>query len=171
MLVGVVSDTHDNVWAARAAARLFRERGAELVIHLGDIVAPFTLRVFHEEGIARLVAVYGNNCGERPGLARVAQAAGYEITDWPRELAIGGRRLLLLHGAGPAENTVAMVEALASSGRWDAVLYGHTHRVDNRRIGGVLVLNPGEACGCLTGRKTAAILDTDTLEAETVELP
>jgi putative phosphoesterase len=83
----------------------------------------------------------------------------------------GGRRLLLLHGAGPAENTVAMVEALAASGRWDAVLYGHTHRVDNRRIGGVLVLNPGEACGCLTGRKTAAILDTDTLEAEIVELP
>jgi putative phosphoesterase len=171
MLVGVVSDTHDNIWAARGAARLFLREGAELVIHLGDIVAPFTLRVFAEEGVRRLVAVYGNNCGERIGLLRAAEAAGYEIGDWPRELELAGRRLLLLHGVGPAEQTRTLVEALASTGRWDAVLYGHTHQADIRRLGGTLVLNPGEACGCLTGRRTAALLDTETMEARLVEIP
>ena len=171
MLIGVISDTHDNVWAVRAAARLFREKGVELVIHLGDIVAPFTLKAFAEEGITRLEAVYGNNCGERVGLNRVAGSLGYRIADWPRTLEAGGRRLLLLHGAGPAEDTIAAAEALAASGRWDAVLYGHTHRVDNRVVGSTLLLNPGEACGCLTGRRTAALLDTASLRAEVFEIP
>ncbi len=170
MLVGVISDTHDNVWAVRAAARVFAEKGVKLVLHLGDVVAPFTLRAFAEAGVKRLVAVYGNNCGERVGLRRVAESLGYEISDWPRYLELGGRRLVLIHGAGPTEDTVALAEALAASGRWDAVLYGHTHRVDNRRVGEALVLNPGEACGCLTGRRTAALLDLDALKAEVFEI-
>ena len=169
-LIGVMSDSHDNVWAVWEAARLFRDRNVEMVVHLGDIVAPFTLRALHEAGVQRLVAVYGNNCGERIGLSRTAAALGYEIEEWPHSLEVDGRRLLLVHGSGPPEKTIAMVEALATSQRWDAVLYGHTHRVDNRRIGDVLVLNPGETCGCLTGKKTVAILDTATMEAEVVTL-
>ena len=39
-----------------------------------------------------------------------------------------------------------------------------------RRIGSTLVLNPGEACGCLTGRKTVALLDTEALSIEIVGL-
>ena len=170
MIIGVVSDTHDNQEAARRAARLLVERGAELVLHLGDIVAPFTLRRFSEESVKRLIAVYGNNCGERLGLQRVAASLGYEIHEWPYTVEIAGRRILMLHGTGPAEKTRGFVEALAASGRYDAVLYGHTHEVDVRRIGSTLVLNPGEACGCLTGRKTIALLDTEAMEAEILEI-
>ncbi|ALL00336.1 Putative phosphoesterase [Pyrodictium delaneyi] len=170
MLIGVVSDTHDSQEAARRAARLLLSRGAELVLHLGDIVAPFTLRRFHEEGVKKLIAVYGNNCGERLGLQRVAASLGYEIHDWPHTVEIAGRRILMIHGIGPAEKTRKFVEALAASGHYDAVLYGHTHEVDMRRIGSTLILNPGEACGCLTGRRTVALLDTETMEAELLEL-
>jgi len=62
------------------------------------------------------------------------------------------------------------VEALAVSDRWDAVLYGHTHRIDLRRVGQTLVLNPGEVYGALTGRSTFAVLDLDRMEAEVVEV-
>ena len=169
-LIGVISDTHDNIEAVRRASRLFLEKGVELVLHLGDIVAPFTLRIFHGEGVRRLHAVYGNNCGEKIGLQKAAESLGYTIEDWPREITAGDKRLLLIHGTGPTEKTVKLAETLAATGRYDAVLYGHTHKVDNRIVGGVLLLNPGEACGCLTGRKTAAILDTETMKAEVLML-
>ena len=160
-----MSDTHDNIRLARAAARALVEAGAELVVHLGDIVAPFTLRAIAGAGVRRLVAVYGNNCGEKLGLLRAAQGLGFEIHDPPYALVVDGRRLLLMHGQGPPEETRAVAESIALSGRFDAVLYGHTHQPDVRRLGGTLLLNPGEACGCLTGRATVALLDTRTMEA------
>jgi len=170
MLVGVISDTHDNLEAARRAAKMFSARGVSLVLHLGDIVAPFTLRALRDNGVERLVAVYGNNCGEKLGLREVASKLGYEIHEWPHLLELEGRRVLMVHGVGPAEKTRMLVDSLAKSRDYDAVLYGHTHAVDNRVVGDTLVLNPGEACGCLTGKKTVAILDTRELRAEIIEI-
>ncbi len=170
MLVGVLSDTHDNVWATRKAAQFLVERGIRVVLHLGDVVAPFTLRALAEGGIEKAYIVYGNNCGEKLGLKRVAEKLGYEITEWPRVIEINDKRILLLHGAGSAENTKEIVDSLAASRKYDAVLYGHTHKVDVRRIGNTLVLNPGEVCGCLTGKQTIAILDTKTLTVNIIEL-
>jgi putative phosphoesterase len=170
MLVGVVSDTHDNIALTRRAAKLLLERGAELVLHLGDIVAPFTLRVFAEVGVRKLVAVYGNNCGEKLGLLRVAQTLGYSIHDPPYILVLGKRRLLLMHGQGPPDEAKAVAESVALSGRYDAVLYGHTHTPDYRVVDGTVLLNPGEVCGCLTGRSTVALLDLETMKAEILEV-
>lgn len=145
------------------------ERGVKTVLHLGDVVAPFTLRALAREGIEKAYIVYGNNCGEKLGLKRVAGELGYEIGDWPRVLELGGRRIIMLHGTGPAEETREIVDALAASNRYDIVLYGHTHMIDVRRIGNTLVLNPGEACGCLTGKTTIAILDLEKLSVEILE--
>jgi len=170
VLVGVVSDTHDNIDAVRKASRIFLDKGAEMVLHLGDVVSPFTLRFFHESGVRVLHGVYGNNCGEKVGLRRVAERYGYSIEEWPRVIEAGGRKIVMVHGNGPADQTREMVDALAASGRYDVVLYGHTHRPDKRRVGGTLILNPGEACGCLTGRMTVALLDLATLEPEILEL-
>ncbi len=173
MLVGVLSDTHDNVRLAVAAARMLVERGARLIVHLGDIVSPFTLAaiVGALPGDVEFRAVYGNNCGEKMRLREVAEASGAAISDPPVELELDGRRILLVHGWGSAGLTRRIVEALAASGSWDAVLYGHTHEVDYRYIRGILLLNPGEASGVLTGRATAALLDTETLRAWILEVP
>ncbi len=163
MLVGVVSDTHDYIRGARLAARLFVEHGVELVIHLGDIVAPFTLRAMREAGVKRLIAVYGNNDGEKLLLRQVAGNLGFEIHEWPYILELGGVKLALIHGYGSPEYTRRIVEALAPG--VDILLYGHTHEARVERIEDTLVLNPGEGCGCLTGRVTAAILDVSRREA------
>ena len=61
------------------------------------------------------------------------------------------------------------LEALAASGAWSLVVYGHTHRVDVRP-GPTPVINPGETCGWLTGRPTAAVVDLETGQAEILEL-
>jgi uncharacterized protein len=50
------------------------------------------------------------------------------------------------------------LDALVASGRFDAIIYGHTHEPDIRE-GKTLVINPGEACGWLKGNRTIAIWD------------
>ncbi|MCK4687182.1 MAG: metallophosphoesterase family protein, partial [Candidatus Lokiarchaeota archaeon] len=55
--------------------------------------------------------------------------------------------------------------------KFDIILFGHTHALMNKRYeNGVLVVNPGELCGYLTGRATFAIVDTNKMEAEIIEL-
>ncbi len=168
-LLGVISDTHDNIDSALLIARIFREKGVSIVVHLGDIVAPFTLKAFLEElkGI-RFVAVYGNNCGEKLGLKRVAERYGGEIHDQPYVVEYSGYRILLLHGSGPRELTDRIARSLAKSGDYDLVLYGHTHNYLLEHVGTTLLLNPGEACGCLTGERTAAMVNLEERVAEKI---
>jgi putative phosphoesterase len=61
------------------------------------------------------------------------------------------------------------VDALAQSGVYDVIFYGHTHQIDIRK-GETLVINPGEACGWTTGRETVGILDLDAMDVEIVDL-
>ncbi|MEM2810730.1 MAG: metallophosphoesterase family protein, partial [Candidatus Korarchaeum sp.] len=71
---------------------------------------------------------------------------------------------------GDSELTKFTAVSLASSGRFDFVLYGHTHEVHIEEIGDTLVVNPGELCGKLSGRRTAALLYTEAKKAEILDL-
>jgi putative phosphoesterase len=67
--------------------------------------------------------------------------------------------------------TAKTIDALANSGSFDIILTGHTHSIVNKKNNnGVLIVNPGEACGYLTGNATFAIIDTNTMKAEIIEL-
>jgi predicted phosphodiesterase len=50
------------------------------------------------------------------------------------------------------------------------VVHGFTHKQETITRGPALVINPGEACGWLTGACTAAILDLDTSEVEIITI-
>ena len=63
------------------------------------------------------------------------------------------------------------IDALADSGSFDIILSGHTHSLSNKKLeNGILVINPGELCGYLTGKSTFAIIDTEKMESEIIEL-
>ncbi|MEM2218261.1 MAG: metallophosphoesterase family protein, partial [Thermofilaceae archaeon] len=62
------------------------------------------------------------------------------------------------------------VESLAKSGDYNVIVYGHTHELDVRRMGKVLIINPGEVCGYLSGISTAVIFDPEKFETEVVKL-
>ncbi len=170
VLVGVISDTHDNLSNTRKAVKIFVDAGVDIVLHLGDIVAPFTLMALAHglEGI-RVVGVYGNNCGEKLGLQRVAQGLGIELYEPPHELVIGGKRILMVHGYGSPDMTKSIVYSLARGGEWDIILYGHTHARDRLFVNGRLVLNPGEAAGVLE-KPSIALLDVESLDARFIDL-
>jgi len=52
----------------------------------------------------------------------------------------------------------------------DVLVSGHTHVAKTYRKGRTLVINPGEACGYLSGKPTIAILHTKTLNAKMIQL-
>ena len=169
MRIGVISDTHDNIEMARRSGEAFRSLGVDLIIHLGDWIAPFTLAELASSFGGRIIGIYGNNDGEILGLQRVASMYNAELHEPPYMLSLDGRRLLLVHGWGSPEQTRELVEALAHSQRWDAVLYGHTHQADYRVINGVILLNPGTASGILN-KPSIAVLDLKDMSAEVIRL-
>ena len=67
MLIGVVSDTHNNKNNISKAISLFKEKEVELVVHTGDITTSKSLRMFSELN-CNLVGVYGNNDRNEKGL-------------------------------------------------------------------------------------------------------
>jgi predicted phosphodiesterase len=50
------------------------------------------------------------------------------------------------------------------------ILFGHTHRPLTMRIGRALILNPGEACGFISGKPTCAVIDLATMVASIREI-
>ena len=64
----------------------------------------------------------------------------------------------------------ALINALAESQKYKINIYGHTHRVDLRRSGKTLIINPGKCGGCLTGKSTIALLNLENLEAKIINL-
>ncbi len=168
MLVGVISDTHDDLEAIEVAYQMFAARAVDKVVHLGDLVSPFSLRPIVNSGIPTIL-LRGNNEAEFK-LALDALEGDVTFHPAPVETWLGDRRAILFHGFGSLELTKTVARLLASSGDYEIVLYGHTHEPEVTRVGSALVLNPGEACGCLTGNRTIAILDTEDLSAEILSI-
>ncbi len=51
MFVAVMSDSHDNIWNLRKALTIIKKKGAGMIIHCGDFIAPFMLKELDEAGI------------------------------------------------------------------------------------------------------------------------
>jgi putative phosphoesterase len=160
MKIGILSDTHDRLPIVERAVERFRAESVGWVVHAGDFVSPFTAIP-----LARLDVpfdgVFGNNDGDRLYLTRRFEEIG-SIHLGYHTFEIEGVRGVLMHEP-------KSIDALVASGHYDLVIYGHTHRVDLRE-GACVVINPGEACGYLSGRATVVILDTGTMRPELIEL-
>ena len=163
MKIAVISDTHDNKEAIERAFRLIEDKGIKLTLHLGDIISPFVSDFIKSVYSGKVIALLGNNDGEKFFLKKKFELNGFELKELkPVKLELEGKKIIMMHE--PIE-----VDSLAKSGDFDVILYGHLHKIDKRKVGKTLILNPGEACGYLTGRRTFAILDLDKMEAEVIE--
>ncbi|SNZ12405.1 hypothetical protein SAMN06269185_1701 [Natronoarchaeum philippinense] len=161
MLIGVISDTHDNVAAVDRAVEIFEDAGVDAVVHCGDVIAPPV--VPHFDGL-EVHAVLGNNDGELDGLESAFRQLGNGSALHGRfaELEFDGTQFAVLHGEDTAE-----VEGHAQSGEYDYVCYGHHHVAEERAVDGTTVLNPGAHFPTVPDEEhSVALVDTDS---ETVE--
>ena len=121
-LVGVISDTHGLVRPEALRAL----RGAELILHAGDVGAPEVLTALRT--IAPVFSVRGN----------------VDREDWARNLPktrtveVGGYTIYLLHDLHNLD-----LDPAAAGFR--AVISGHSHHPGTEQRNGVLYLNPGSA--------------------------
>ena len=164
MKIGVLSDSHDRLPALERVLQLFAWERVEAVLHAGDFVAPFAAKLLADDRMngVPVHCVYGNNDGERDGLKQVLP----RVQDGPLRLKLGGRTIVMHHALDwlkPKDKRGA-----------DVIITGHTHEVSvdrkTSKAGDRLLLNPGECCGWVTGRCTAAVLDLDTLEPRIVDI-
>lgn len=168
MKIAVISDTHDHKVNILRAVSIINERNADVLIHCGDFVAPFVKRWFdnlNDKIKGNFYGVFGNNDGERvylkENLGKICKLVGMELIK-----EFDGKKIFAAHM--PTQKTI---DALANSGKFDIILSGHTHSIVNKKFdNGVLVVNSGEVCGYLTGKSTFAIIDSEKLEAEIIEL-
>src|SRR5690349_2337308 len=63
MLIGILSDIHDNLEALRLALDEFKQRNAGAIIFCGDFCAPFSAKMLAASGLP-VHAVFGNNDGD-----------------------------------------------------------------------------------------------------------
>ncbi|HLD06144.1 MAG TPA: YfcE family phosphodiesterase [Candidatus Nanoarchaeia archaeon] len=134
-MIGLISDTHDNVPNVMRAAAIFRQKKVERVIHLGDIIAPATVPFF--KGL-QMTFIPGNNDGDHGLLQqRIAEIGGKFLPDGS-EITIAEKRCLLFHGKDRGQ-----LRRHIASGNYDYVLYGHDHTKHFSREGKTFLLNPG----------------------------
>lgn len=162
MKLGIMADTHDNLEPTEDAVDFFNEEGVEHVLHAGDLVSPFTANKFSDLD-AELHFVWGNNEGDLFHCRSNLEEVGADLCGDFASLTFDGERIALLHG----ENE-EIVEALAESEKFDVVVRGHTHEPEIRED--PMVINPGPASGYLSDRRTVALLDTEEMSPEIVEI-
>jgi putative phosphoesterase len=188
--IGIVSDIHCNVAGLQQALSLMGE--VDELICLGDSIYEYrfsndVVRILKDR---RAQVIAGNHeeyfFGPQGERARARDGIDPALAEWlagrphRSEIEASGRRLLLVHST-PWEPRGAYVNPgsglLARFGEADAdiVLYGHTHQQLVRRVGKVLVINPGsagEARDHRNGRQlSCAVLDTASEEVRLIDFP
>jgi len=131
MRIGVLSDTH----IPRACPELPAEvleafRGADLILHAGDLVE---VKVLHDlEKLAKTTAVYGNM--DEPAVRRLLGEK--EI------IKVNGFAIGLIHGYGPTANLMNYVKSEFKD-QVDVIVFGHSHVPVNETKNGILFFNAG----------------------------
>jgi uncharacterized protein len=159
MLIGVMSDSHDDREGFSAAVALFKEHKVAHVFHAGDIVSPDILDLIRDIPCA-FDAVFGN-CDVRKSEFQKFNGGRFNFHFGFHQFMLEGKKFLLAHRLEDINKRVRH-EA------FDCVLYGHTHRHSIHLENGILFLNPGETAGFRSGEATAALLEVPGLKARII---
>jgi len=156
MKVAIVSDIHDNIWSLEDT--LSRISDCDLLLVLGDIVAPFSLAQIAKGFAGPVHVVWGNNDGDKVLLVRNATAHdNVTIHGEYADIKVDGVRIAMTHYP-------AIAAAVAAGGAYDLVCYGHDHARRISVVEGTLVVNPGEVMGRF-GVHSHAVYDTESHQA------
>ena len=160
MKIAVLSDTHDNIWVLKD---LLARLQADALLFCGDFCAPFTLAQIAEGFAGPVHVVFGNNDGDKLLMSQVASRFPHVTLHGDlAELELDGRKVVVSHYP-------QIGRALARSGVYDLVCYGHNHESTVEQVGPTVLVNPGEVMGRF-GRSTYAVYDTVTAQAAIVEV-
>lgn len=161
MRIGVFADSHDHLDYIRRAVEVFNAEACELVLFAGDFVSSIAIPPLRQLRCP-VVACYGDNEGNKPGVAAGMRIIG-ELGEPPFGYrAADGTRILLTH---------MLAHLREDPGEFDVCIYAHTHKARvHRDSSGRLFVNPGETSGWTYRKPSVAILETRPLDARIVAL-
>lgn len=161
MLIGVVSDTHNNLKNIELIISLFNNEEVSLVIHTGDICNANSLSQFSKLN-CQLIGVYGNNDRNENGIKEVAKKENFQFQEPPKLLTLFNRNIAIFHEPDSIDDFLILNRNI------DIVLHGHTHRYRNEIEKDVLFFNPGESAGMQTGMNAIGLVNLEKLEAKRI---
>ena len=165
MKIGIISDIHDNANNIVVALDELSRAGVTQIYFLGDFVGAAIANILLASPIP-VFAIWGNNDGDKSLITRFSlqESSNLKVSfDTYDVVEIAGRKLFLTHYP-------LLANIVAKSGEFDAVFYGHDHLKSQTRVGKCLVLNPGEIGAYKTGVASYAIYDSETNDAEIIEI-
>nr|WP_320115985.1 YfcE family phosphodiesterase [uncultured Desulfuromonas sp.] len=159
--IAVLSDTHFNTLAEASAlverllASCFSD--VDAVIHAGDLVHPELGLLF--DGLP-FYSVQGNMDCAQPGVPT------------QRILTLESWRIGVVHGWGTKDDLEQRMLDHFVPAHLDCLIYGHTHRPVCRRVGEILVVNPGSAADRRSEpwHSVALLYAGETLDAEIINI-
>lgn len=162
MKIAILSDAHDHIENTIKAIKLVQEKGAEALIFCGDFCAPrAALNIAEFKG--DVYAIFGNNDGDQLNIYQIAHSKKPEMKfflEGRASFEIDGKKIFVTHYP-------VYASALARTGDYDLVCFGHDHKARVETHGNCLAVNPG----CLNAVRHDdiigfAIYDTQTHKAE-----
>ncbi|MFQ5795199.1 MAG: metallophosphoesterase [Candidatus Bipolaricaulia bacterium] len=162
MKIAVISDIHDHLPNLKRVFRRIEKLGLQEVIVCGDIGSCCALEEFTAVNM-NFHMVFGNNDGDQFKMLNLANSVeNIHIYEDVGELTFNGVRIAFVHKP-------IFARALASTGNYDVVFFGHTHRVKQERVGDTLLVNPGNVD--VAGKPAGlAIYDTQSGKVELEEI-
>jgi len=162
MKVAILSDIHDQLKNLRQA--LSRCKEVDVLICCGDLCSPFIAKELAQGFLKPIHIVFGNNDGDRFRImGNGKKFCQLEFHGEYAELEIDGKTFSVNHFDD-------IGRALARGGVFDVVCFGHNHQFEISSVDKTTIINPGEIYGGLTGNATFALYDTETGEADRVDL-
>jgi hypothetical protein len=163
MILGILSDTHDNLANTRRALAVFRQQRVEFIIHCGDITIPQVVELFDGWQVA---FVFGNMDGTEANLLAAARGLSEPASIGHRYIGIiGGVSVAAYHG-----NDDEYLGTLIVGGQYDYVFYGHTHLRRDEKIGRTRVINPGSLGGRKKETRSVCVLTLPDGDARFIEI-
>tara|TARA_B100001175_G_C19500222_1_gene637671 strand:- start:1078 stop:1569 length:492 start_codon:yes stop_codon:yes gene_type:complete len=161
MLLGVVSDTHNNIKNIKKIICLFNEEQVDLVIHTGDISKASTLEIFSNL-ISPLAGVFGNNDRIEEGLEIVCEQYNFNFQEPPLSLTLENKKVAVFHEPELIEDYIKDHKDT------DIILHGHTHRYKEEKVDNIIYFNPGESAGSMEGKNSIGMIDMSNLKIKRI---
>lgn len=162
MKIAVLSDIHDNIWNLKKVLKRIKKEKYKAILFCGDYCAPTVVKLIAELKLP-IYAVFGNVDGAHYEITKLAESLSYYYQfKEMAEVDLDGRKIALCHYP-------KLARGLATTGEYDAVFHGHTHKAAHELIDKTLLANPGEVVGML-GKCTFGIYDTKLGKFEIIEV-
>ncbi|MBN1231459.1 MAG: metallophosphoesterase [Anaerolineales bacterium] len=161
MLIGILSDIHDNLLNLEKALAAMQAKEISTVIFCGDFCSPIPCRMLAEYP-GEIHIVFGNGDGDRLAMYRMTQGKNITFHGEHMTLDVGGAKIAVTHYPFYAQ-------ALARTGDYNAVFSGHSHQQENQYFGETLWFNPGDVMGW-QNPASIGVFNTETNKAEVIYL-